>query len=70
MTILAEKDPQVNIYHKNPKNSDTPKTCCNHRKIWSRGLYHRVQVMCPKDADGMANSVDPDQTAPEVGLLQ
>ena len=21
-------------------------------------------VMCPKDADGMANSVDPDQTAP------
>ena len=20
--------------------------------------------MCPKDADGMANSVDPDQTAP------
>ena len=25
-------------------------------------LYHRV--MCPNDADGMANSVDPDQTAP------
>ena len=24
-------------------------------------LYHRV--MCPNDADGMANSVDPDQTA-------
>ena len=23
--------------------------------------YHRV--MCPKDAEGMANSVDPDQTA-------
>ena len=21
--------------------------------------------MCPKDTDGMANSVDPDQTAPE-----
>ena len=21
--------------------------------------------MCPKDADGMANSVDPDRTAPE-----
>ena len=25
-------------------------------------LYHRV--MRPKDADGMANIVDPDQTAP------
>ena len=25
-------------------------------------LYHRV--MCPNDADGIANSVDPDQTAP------
>ena len=25
-------------------------------------LYHRV--MSPKDAEGMANSVDPDQTAP------
>ena len=25
-------------------------------------LYHRE--MCPNDADGMANSADPDQTAP------
>ena len=25
-------------------------------------LYHRV--LSPNDADGMANSVDPDQTAP------
>ena len=25
-------------------------------------LYHRV--MSPNDAEGMANSVDPDQTAP------
>ena len=25
-------------------------------------LYHRVKN--PNDADGMANSVDPDQTAP------
>ena len=25
-------------------------------------LYHKV--MSPNDADGMANSVDPDQTAP------
>ena len=30
------------------------------------------ELMCPEDADGMANSVDPDQTAPlgavSVGL--
>ena len=27
-------------------------------------LYHRV--MSPNNADGMANSVDPDQTAPQA----
>ena len=27
-------------------------------------LYHRV--MSPNDAEGMANNVDPDQTAPHV----
>ena len=31
-------------------------------KIWTMWLYHRV--MSPNDAVGMANSVDPDQTAP------
>ena len=30
------------------------------------GSYHRI--MSPKDADEMANSVDPDQTAPDLGL--
>ena len=25
--------------------------------------------MCPKDEDGMANSVDPDQTAPSLLLI-
>ena len=24
--------------------------------------------ICPKGADGMANSVDPDKTAPDLGL--
>ena len=47
-------------YHKNPKNSDTRKICCNHPKIQTRWLYHRV--MRPKDAEGIANSVDPDKT--------
>ena len=49
-------------YHKFPKYSDTQKIGCNHSKIWTKWLYHRV--MSPNDADGMANSADPDQTAP------
>ena len=50
------------MYHKFPKYSDTQKICFNHSKILTMGLYHRV--MSPNDADGMANSVDPDQTTP------
>ena len=53
---------QIPYYHKFPKYSDTQKIGSNHSKIWTIWLYHRV--MCPNDADGMANSVDPDQTAP------
>ena len=49
-------------YCKFPKYSDTQKICCNHFKIWTMWLHHRV--MCPNDADRMANSVGPDQTAP------
>ena len=50
----------IHTYRKFPKYSDTQKNFCNHSKIWTMWLYHRV--MGPKDADGMANSVDPDQT--------
>ena len=45
-------------YRKTHKNSDIRKICCNHPKIWTMRLYHRVMLL--KDADGMANSVDPD----------
>ena len=38
-----------------------PENCCNYPKILTILFYHTV--MCPKDADRMANSVDPDQTA-------
>ena len=48
------------IYRKFPKYSDPPKNCCTHSKIWTMWLYRRV--MSPNNADGMANSVDPDQT--------
>ena len=49
-------------YRKFPKYSDTQNIWCNHSKIWTMWLYHRV--MSPNDAYRMANSVDPDQTAP------
>ena len=52
-------------YRKIPKNSDTRKICCNHPKIRTKWLYK--WEMCPKDIDGIADSVDPDQTAP-LGL--
>ena len=52
---------------KTPESLDTQKFCSNHPKIQTRWLYSRV--MCPKDADGMANSVDPDQTAPPLGAV-
>ena len=46
-------------YRKFPKYSDTQKICCNHLKICTMWLYHKV--MSPNDADGMANSVDPER---------
>ena len=49
------------IYRKIAKNSYIRNSCYNHPKILTKWLYHRV--MRPKDADGMANRVDPDQTA-------
>ena len=56
------RDSDYMLYRKFPKYSDTKNICCNHSKIWTMWLYHRV--VGPNDADGMANSVDPDQTAP------
>ena len=55
------------IYRKNLKISDTWKSCCYHPKIGIVSFYNRV--MSPKDADRMANSVDPDQTAPVGSTL-
>ena len=50
------------VYCNDPEISDTQKICCNHSKVWTMWLYHRI--MSPKDADRMTNSVDLDQTAP------
>ena len=53
---------EMNNYCKNPKNLDSRKNSCSHPKILTKWLCRRV--MHPKDADRLANSVDPDQTAP------
>ena len=55
------KEQSIQGYRKFPKYSDTQNICCNHYKIWTMWLYHRV--MSPNYADRMANNVDPDQTA-------
>ena len=57
------------IYCKNKQKSETQKISCNHPKIWTRWLY--CTVMCPKDpknAEGIANSVDPYQEQSDLGL--
>ena len=49
-------------YRKVPKFLDTRKCCYNHPKTGKKRFY--LRVMHPKDADSIANSEDPDQTAP------
>ena len=49
-------------YLKVPKFSDARKLCCNLPKIQTK--RPKLRVFCQKDAKGMANSEDPDQTAP------
>ena len=44
-------------------NIGTPKKlCCNLPKIQTKRPH--LKVFCQKDANGIANSEDPDQTAP------
>ena len=59
MKSLSVDDDSVpeGVYRKFPKYSDTQNICCNHSKILSMWLYHRV--MGANDADRMTNSVDP-----------
>ena len=49
-------------YCKSPKFLEAQNVCCNHSKIQTMRHFHGE--ICPKGADGMANSEDPDQTAP------
>ena len=49
-------------YRKVPKFSDARKICCNLPKIQTKSP--NLRVFRQKDANGIANSEDPDQTAP------
>ena len=49
-------------YCKVPKFSDTRKLCCNSPKIQTK--RPNLRSFPQKDANGTANSEDPDQTAP------
>ena len=54
---------QVKIqYHKVPKFSAARKLCCNLPKTQTK--RPNLRVFRPKDANQIANSEDPDQTAP------
>ena len=49
-------------FSKNLKNLETWKYCCKYLTTWPLWFYHTL--MYPECVDRMANSVDPDQTAP------
>ena len=49
-------------YRKVPKFSDTRKLCCNLPKIQTK--RQNLLIFRLKDSNGIANSEDPDQTAP------
>ena len=49
-----------------PKFSDARKLCCNPPKIQTKRL--NLRVFRQKDANGIENSEDPDQTAPREAV--
>ena len=52
----------VNSYRKVPEFSDTRKLCYNLPKIQTK--RQNLLIFRLKDANGIANNEDPDQTAP------
>ena len=50
------------MYRKIPKFSDAQKHCCNLPKIQTKTL--NLREFHQKGVNGIANSEDPDQTAP------
>ena len=69
MTVQRESTVTTTLlltYRKVPKFLDTRNFCCNLPKIQTKKRNPRV--FRQKDANGIANSEDPDQTAP-VGAV-
>ena len=56
-----ESNPIIWAYRKVPKFSDARKLCCNLLKIQTKSP--NLRVFSREDANGIANSEDPDQTA-------
>ena len=50
------------MYHQVPKFSDTKNFCCKLPKIQTK--RQNLRLFCQNGAKGIANSEDPDQTAP------
>ena len=60
--VLTDIHPLNNNYCKVPKLSDAKNLCCNLPKIQTK--RPNLRVFYQSDANGIANSEDPDQTAP------
>ena len=60
--MLREKGSSSLPNRKVPKLSDARKLCCNLSEIQTK--RPKFRIFCQKDANGIANSEDPDQTAP------
>ena len=58
----------LSIYQKNPKHLNTGKNWCNYLKILTVWFYSTVTHT--KDVDRIANSIDPDLTAPSSLFAQ
>ena len=62
MLILYEIYETFNYHTVKFLNFWIPENCCNLPKIQEK--RQNLWVFCQKDANGIANSGDPDQTAP------
>ena len=60
--FLALQHIKDGLYHKIPKFSDPRKHCCDLPKIQTK--TPNLREFLEKGANGIANSQDPDQTAP------
>ena len=60
--LLLYSCKNIHAYRKVSKFLDARKLYCKLPKIQTKRSNHNI--LCPKDANGIANSEDPDQTAP------